>query len=879
MEQQTQLVYELLGFQLDVGQRVLIRDGNLIALTPKAFDVLLFLIQNRGRILEKDELMKAIWPESFVEEGNLSQNIFVLRKILDDHQNGDSVIQTIPRRGYKFVATVNQVDAKPPQNVVKEEDKSSQASVSAEYWNRHTPFRDLRAFEPEDSWLFFGRDSDTDELLSRLDRSPILVVIGDSGSGKSSLIRAGVIPALRQGHLPASGQPIHWRVALLRPTSSPFDYLSETLPASLNSDLSATERMQFVEHCRNKLALGGDALRNAISALSQAADFEGERHRVLVVVDQFEEIFTLLQNSETRKCYIDALLAASSLDGPIPVNLVIILRSDFYANCLAYPSLSRCLETNLYNVQRMTTEQLRESIERRLTLAHAHSEHGLVDIMLEDAGAEPGNLALLEHALSQLWHECGGFGSTLTNATYFSIGRLQGALRSHAGRVYKEIDEAHKQIVQKIFIELVQVGEGSPDTRRRVAKAELLSLGVPEQVEQLLAHLASARLIAISGEGQGAFVEISHETLIRQWPTLCEWVRENREDIQLERKLVHAAQEWAELNQDAGALLQGARLSRAEEWLAKHQDAPAELREYVAASAAARSQAYQKEALSQIKEHAEQNALRVHLGWLFGAAALVSVIVVNLVWLAYRRLNPHDYSGLQYLLAPFQGQFWLAVVWPLIVLLEGVACWVAIKRKYSRIWRAFSYYLFFELIRSSLLMSVYIIASRSPIYSSAYYILEATGITFKSLVILEILIKVLHPLRPLFGRTLAWFCFWAVQGTSVAIAFMAHLPINQGWYSWINLLSMTILAANCMLAAVIVFQSHSLQIDYRSAAFGIIIVFLICNAIDVTSILFFYLRRSLILEPIRNITYVFSLIAWIWVMLHRNPLTDPCSSA
>src|SRR6478752_5785941 len=110
MDQQTQPFYEFLGFQLDVGQRVLIRDGNLIALTPKAFDVLLFLIQNRGRVLEKDELMRAIWPESFVEEGNLSQNIFVLRKILDDHQNGDSVIQTIPRRGYKFVASVKQLD-------------------------------------------------------------------------------------------------------------------------------------------------------------------------------------------------------------------------------------------------------------------------------------------------------------------------------------------------------------------------------------------------------------------------------------------------------------------------------------------------------------------------------------------------------------------------------------------------------------------------------------------------------------------------------------------------------------------------------------------------------------------------------------------------
>ena len=139
------LIYEFGAFRLDAGQRTLIRAGETIALTPKGFDALLLLVQNSGRILEKEELMKALWPDSFVEEGNLSQNIFILRKTLGDDRNGNQIIQTIPRRGYKFVTPVRQV---------------GNGFLPGEYWNRHSPFRGLQVFEPEDSWLFFGRDAE-----------------------------------------------------------------------------------------------------------------------------------------------------------------------------------------------------------------------------------------------------------------------------------------------------------------------------------------------------------------------------------------------------------------------------------------------------------------------------------------------------------------------------------------------------------------------------------------------------------------------------------------------------------------------------------------------------------------------------------------------
>src|SRR5437016_5387176 len=609
MRNEKVLMCEFGELRINLAERPLTRHGQPLTITPKAYALLLYLVQNRGRVVEKDELMKAVWSESFVEESNLSQNIFVLRRILGDDQNGNCFIQTVPRRGYKFVAPVKELYAASKNEYP---DIASGAVSATDYWTRNSPFRSLRAFEPEDSWLFFGREPETEDLVVRFSKSPVLAVVGNSGSGKSSLVRAGLVSALYQWRFkPEDFTASSWRVVLFRPSGAPFDYLAEVLPAALAPELGLKQQAEFIAHCREKFPLGGDTLQNAIGALANAATGQFRPTHILLVADQFEEIFTLTDNRQTRERYIDALLAATGLNHAIPVYLALILRADFYANCLEHAQLSRVLETSLYNVPRMAVEQLHKSIEKRLALAGGSAEPGLIDSLLADVGAEPGDLALLEHALGLLWERCGGSGCMLTNKAYSEIGRLRGALGRHADQVYADrVDDTQKHLVRKIFIELIQLGEGAQDTRRRLQKTDLLALGNPQEIESIFAHLVSSRLISTGAEGHQTFVEISHEALIREWSTLREWLAQNREEIRLERRLIQAAEEWQRVKQDPGALLQGARLSQAEEWLAQHPEATALVRRFLQAGIEARDAALRKEHEATERELVRQSQLR-----------------------------------------------------------------------------------------------------------------------------------------------------------------------------------------------------------------------------------------------------------------------------
>jgi hypothetical protein len=505
-----------------------------------------------------------------------------------------------------------------------------------------SPFRGLFAFEEEDALLFYGRDKETDQLVKKLALDRFLAVVGDSGSGKSSLVKAGLIPALHGGRLAlATGEMACWKVCVARP-GDPFRELAESL-AQLDSGLSAADSTAFVAEAKRQMATGTEGLRNALAGLRIP-----RATRVLVVIDQFEELFTTGTDKEEQLRYLNTLLAAVPTETDHRVHVVITLRADFYSQCWVHAELPKRIAANQFAVQRMDRAQLREAIQKPLALAGIRTEPGLVDTLLNEVGDEPGNLPLLEHALEQLWEKRAG--GVISNAAYENIGRLKGSLRNYADQAYETLgNEKKRAIARKILVRLTQLGEGSQDTRRRSTKTELLAAGGPPDAQQVLDNLVSARLITVGTEQQTSrdVVEVAHEALIREWPLLRGWVSEDRQDLRVERALLQAAQEWESFGRDAGTLLKGARLAQAEEWSGKHGgELPDSAREFLRISIAARDEEIQKEKERQqeqidnakrLGEAAEARKSAKRTRFFSVALAVLLLCSLGLAWYAQRQ--------------------------------------------------------------------------------------------------------------------------------------------------------------------------------------------------------------------------------------------------
>ena len=435
-----------------------------------------------------------------------------------------------------------------------------------------SPYRGLAAFREQDSAFFFGREQFTHQLLEAIrTRREAAVIIGSSGSGKSSVVYAGAIPRLQ-----SEGD---WWVVNLRPGTNPFNSLSAALLPLLEPEQSETDRLIDSQKLAAALSDGSLSLRRLLERVLEK-NYGKPNH--LLFIDQFEELYTLCPEQGVREQFLDALLDivedGNEYQKP-PCALLLTLRADFMGQALSYRPFADALQRGSLMLGPMTQEELRLAIEKPAEAQGAAFEPGLVDRILEDVGSEPGNLPLLEFALTLLWDEAES--GWLTHAGYERIGSVQGALANYADRIYSELDEVSQEKTQQVFSQLVHPGEGTVDTRRVATRLE-----IGDGNWSLVQHLADQRLVVTGLDVSGKeIVEVVHEALISNWGRLRGWIEADRAFRTWQERLRSAIRQWLASDRDEGVLLRGAPLAEAEGWLAEKENYLSQLeQEFIRAS-------------------------------------------------------------------------------------------------------------------------------------------------------------------------------------------------------------------------------------------------------------------------------------------------------
>lgn len=416
------------------------------------------------------------------------------------------------------------------------------------------PYRGLFHFGPGDAEYFFGRKSFIKTLFQATQTRNFIPLLGASGSGKSSVVFAGLVPKLQQES--------HWQFTHFRPGSDPFHALALALVPLYTTNLNETERLAQARQLANYLRDGDIPLADVVAQIQQNYPSE----RVLVIADQFEELYTLCPDETIRRNFLDKL--TTSPFERVGMVLVLTMRADFLGNALSYRPFADVLQNTDLKLGPMNREELTEVIEKPAQKLGVTLEAGLVKRILDDVESEPGNLPLLEFALTELWQR--RQGKELTHLAYTEIGEVQGALARHANEEYDKLSEAQRKEVRRIFIQLVRPGEGTEDTRRLATKAELGAVNWA-----LVKQLADARLVVTSRseEAQVETVEVVHEALIRNWGELRGWMDTDRVFRAWQERLRAGMYQWQQIENgdvtgwDESRLLRGTALAEAEEKL------------------------------------------------------------------------------------------------------------------------------------------------------------------------------------------------------------------------------------------------------------------------------------------------------------------------
>jgi len=450
------------------------------------------------------------------------------------------------------------------------------------------PYRGLFHFREEDAPFFFGREAVIDQLVDKVRRRPFVAVVGASGSGKSSVVRAGLVPRLR------SDRNTAWETVILVPTDQPLKALARAFLPLLDPTMGEVDRLaestKLAEHFRS----GTISLYDIVERILEK---QSGTNRVLILVDQFEELYTLTSDEEVRRRFLDEFLATTSR-AESKVNVALTLRGDFVGKALAYRPLSDRLQDAQINLGPMTREELERAIREPAKKIELEFEAGLVRRILNDVGDEPGNLPLLEFALEELWEN--RRARLLLNETYDGMGELKGALAKKAGDFFKSLSPGDQKVLQRVFLRIVRPSESGEDTRRRAAFTEL-----PPEGAELVLKLADQRLLVTNQtqSGREQTVEVAHEALISNWSTLRAWVNEDREFLLWRDRLGPLVAEWERAQESNEAWLRGPLLIEAQKWFdQRSQDLSDQERRFISASREERERLAQEEKERQERE-------------------------------------------------------------------------------------------------------------------------------------------------------------------------------------------------------------------------------------------------------------------------------------
>ncbi len=417
------------------------------------------------------------------------------------------------------------------------------------------PYKGLDFFEEEDAELFFGREKLVDDLLSRVIESRTVFITGPSGSGKSSLVRAGLIHALKRGKVKGSDG---WSYISMKPGRGPIQTLAR-LVAGLVMSTNAEDEI-------NAKALTDETI---FARWCEIALKDGRGKRVALFIDQFEEVFTQIAREEERVAFLNLLTHAASVEQG-RVIILCAMRSDFVSNCATYPKLNAMLNRQFMQIGAMQSDELVSAIAQPALRMGLRIEPDLIAQIINDMHGEPGSLPLMQFALKDLFdfqQEKGGL-IALTQNDYLQRGGIHKSLERHADKTFAGLSMDEQELARSVFSGLIEIGRGTQDTRRTANFDELVPSNTQtDQVEALISKLADARLVTTDEAAGRDTVTISHEKLIDAWPWLKKLVNENRDVIALQNQIAEDSKEWVENKKDASYLYSGARLVNANEQL------------------------------------------------------------------------------------------------------------------------------------------------------------------------------------------------------------------------------------------------------------------------------------------------------------------------